>query len=110
MIRSMPSCPSLSLPVLRTVACIMAGAVGLAACGGGGDAGIVIRPGVPATDETPTPAAEETATGADGVERELDLSHVVLLKGTIAGDPDSLAFLSVTPDQVSGTALPSLCI
>jgi len=34
----------------------------LAACGGGGDAGIVIRPGVPATDETPTPAAEETAT------------------------------------------------
>ncbi len=48
------------------------------------------------------PGARVVEVGADGVERELDLSHVVLLKGTIAGDPDSLAFLSVTPDQVSG--------
>jgi hypothetical protein len=38
MIRTMPSCPSFSLTILRTVACIMAGAVGLAACGGGSGA------------------------------------------------------------------------
>lgn len=49
-----------------------------------------------------TPGAVVVEVDARGVEHPIDLSEVVLLKGTIAGDPDSLAFLSVAPGQVSG--------
>ena len=49
-----------------------------------------------------SPGARVVEVGVDGVERDLDMSGVVLLRGSIAGDPDSLAFLSVTGDQVSG--------
>lgn len=53
--------------------------------------------------ETLTPGAAVVEVGGDGVERPIDLSDLVLLKGTIAGDPDSLAFLSYMPDgQVAG--------
>lgn len=48
------------------------------------------------------PGARVVAVDEHGEEHPIDLSHVVLLRGTIAGDPDSLVFLSVTPDQVTG--------
>jgi hypothetical protein len=48
------------------------------------------------------PGARVVAVDEHGDEHPIDLSGVVLLKGSVEGDPDSLAFLSVTPDQVSG--------
>lgn len=49
-----------------------------------------------------TPDARIVEVGADGIERDIDLSHVVLLRGTIAGDPDSLAFVAMSDGQVNG--------
>ncbi len=49
-----------------------------------------------------SPGARVVAVDEHGDEHPIDLSQVVLLKGGIEGDPDSLAFLSVTPDQVTG--------
>ena len=49
-----------------------------------------------------TDDAQVVVVGDGGVETPIDLSRVVLLKGTIAGDPDSLAFVSISDDQVSG--------
>ncbi|MCC5824299.1 MAG: M12 family metallo-peptidase [Phycisphaerales bacterium] len=37
-----------------------------------------------------------------GHENHLDQSGVVLLRGTLANDPDSMVFLGITPHQVSG--------
>lgn len=48
------------------------------------------------------PGARVVAVDARGVEQAVDLSGLVLLKGTIAGDPDSLAFLSYMDGQVNG--------
>ena len=48
------------------------------------------------------PGAAVVHVDEAGRENHMDHSHVVLLRGTLAGDPDSLVFLGVTPDQVSG--------
>lgn len=49
-----------------------------------------------------TPGARVVSVDAHGEEHPIDTSGVVLLRGTLAGDPDSVAFLAVTPGQVSG--------
>jgi hypothetical protein len=49
-----------------------------------------------------TPGARVVSVDADGEEHPIDMSGVVLLRGTIAGDPDSIAFIAITPGQVSG--------
>lgn len=48
------------------------------------------------------PGARVVSVDEHGDEHPIDLSQVVLLKGTVDGDPDSIAFLSVTPNQVTG--------
>lgn len=48
------------------------------------------------------PGAAVVAVQPDGTETPVDLSGLVLLKGTIAGDPDSLAFLSYMDGRVNG--------
>ncbi len=48
------------------------------------------------------PGARVVSVDENGDEHPIDLSDVILLKGTVDGDPDSLAFLSITPYQVTG--------
>jgi len=71
---------------------------------------VTLRVPVPGGDETLdlvrftplAPGAQVVEVGEDGIERPLDVSDLVLLKGTIRGDEDSLAFISVHGDRVNG--------
>lgn len=48
------------------------------------------------------PGAHIVAVDETGAESPIDLSNLVLLRGSIAGDPDSLVFVSVADDRVNG--------
>lgn len=48
------------------------------------------------------PGARIISVDAQGTERPVDLSGLALFRGTISGDPDSLVFISITPDHVNG--------